>query len=773
MAQMVDYLGGDDFGAPTQTVATTAPATTTATAGQQTGTIRDYQGNTYDTNTIIKLASQVAQNFQGAGSSGGVYSTQGQSVGFDYKDLTNAIGRAPSVGEQVVFDIARQLSQNGITDVSQIKVVPLTYESDAGTTTINQIVGPNNEPITLEGTYTGKGGTVYNIQADASGKPTFTTQGVSSSDVPAEIIAVATMFIAPQLGAQIASLLGSSTVVGTAIASTALQVATGVPVDQAIKNAIASAVIQTGSPAIATEINSSLKTVVSDTFLRETISNAAGSAVASGLTAAARGGNTTDIINSAVAGAAGSGVASYTDSRELGAAVAGGLTGGVTGAIMGAAGSLASEAARPSTPEQKTSSTQTVQEALASADLTPEERTAVEQAIQDVYAQASTAQALPSTATDAATGTSRMGSPFAANDPRFLAALQKNPGLAKAFSEYTNTYGFTTPVEVYKTLLEQELVKTPTDPTLLEEFKRITGSDYSPAQSPVYQLQTQYIPVPGYQAEITTAPGAFTDRSTTFGAAPGIAPETFPTARTSAVPGVTPEAAPSATPTERVSPLTETPPVTRPAPLSDQNLISALGVVPEVVPGAATAPVPSPAPAPVTSTGVAPLPQPVPAAGATPTPTGPGGTGTARPPSPIAGPIDTIGTADQTTQQSGFTYPDTYSPIAQETLPEVSETKPVAPEVTETVETDVEPEEKKAPAEKKQPTYRAGLLTSTTVTRPSSPLVRALQNEYYPLSSTGLTAYRPAGEIESEETGKERQDVWNEASLRLKDALGL
>jgi hypothetical protein len=36
-----------------------------------------------------------------------------------------------------------------------------------------------------------------------------------------------------------------------------------------------------------------------------------------------------------------------------------------------------------------------------------------------------------------------------------------------------------------------------------------------------------------------------------------------------------------------------------------------------------------------------------------------------------------------------------------------------------------------------------------------------------------LTAFRPAGEIEGESTGKPRENVWNEASLRLKDALGL
>lgn len=40
-------------------------------------------------------------------------------------------------------------------------------------------------------------------------------------------------------------------------------------------------------------------------------------------------------------------------------------------------------------------------------------------------------------------------------------------------------------------------------------------------------------------------------------------------------------------------------------------------------------------------------------------------------------------------------------------------------------------------------------------------------------TTTGLTGERGAGEIESKETGKPRQNVWNEASLRLKDALGV
>ena len=40
-------------------------------------------------------------------------------------------------------------------------------------------------------------------------------------------------------------------------------------------------------------------------------------------------------------------------------------------------------------------------------------------------------------------------------------------------------------------------------------------------------------------------------------------------------------------------------------------------------------------------------------------------------------------------------------------------------------------------------------------------------------TTTGLTAFRDAGEIESKQTGGKRRNVWNEESLRLKDALGV
>jgi hypothetical protein len=65
---------------------------------------------------------------------------------------------------------------------------------------------------------------------------------------------------------------------------------------------------------------------------------------------------------------------------------------------------------------------------------------------------------------------------------------------------------------------------------------------------------------------------------------------------------------------------------------------------------------------------------------------------------------------------------------------------------------------------RKQPTF------GPTVTT----LGQALAAPLFPSAPvSGLTSYRGAGEIEGQKTGKPRKNVWNEASLRLKDALGL
>jgi nicotinate-nucleotide--dimethylbenzimidazole phosphoribosyltransferase len=73
----------------------------------------------------------------------------------------------------------------------------------------------------------------------------------------------------------------------------------------------------------------------------------------------------------------------------------------------------------------------------------------------------------------------------------------------------------------------------------------------------------------------------------------------------------------------------------------------------------------------------------------------------------------------------------------------------------------------------KTTTYKPDLFTTTylspktrTAAAPTSALGSAL-------GTTGLTSYRGAGEIEGTGSGKPRKKVWNEESLKLKDALGV
>ena len=54
----------------------------------------------------------------------------------------------------------------------------------------------------------------------------------------------------------------------------------------------------------------------------------------------------------------------------------------------------------------------------------------------------------------------------------------------------------------------------------------------------------------------------------------------------------------------------------------------------------------------------------------------------------------------------------------------------------------------------------------------SIPLGRGIRGVTQTGLQESLTSFRPAGEIRAG-TGKPRRNVWNEASLRLKDALGL
>jgi hypothetical protein len=69
--------------------------------------------------------------------------------------------------------------------------------------------------------------------------------------------------------------------------------------------------------------------------------------------------------------------------------------------------------------------------------------------------------------------------------------------------------------------------------------------------------------------------------------------------------------------------------------------------------------------------------------------------------------------------------------------------------------------------------YKPSIFTATVTPKAAAarPSTQALGQALG--TTTGLTAFRDAGEIESKQTGGKRRNVWNEESLRLKDALGV
>jgi len=141
-----------------QTVGLTANQMQTATANS----LKDYQGKTYNADTILALSKQIAASIDPNAVKGGVYSTKGQSVGFNYDESTKLLGHPPTATEQVFLDMARHLANEGVTDLNKV---------DASDT--NRRFGS---------TFTGGGGTIYEIKKDASGKPIISSWSKDTSD---------------------------------------------------------------------------------------------------------------------------------------------------------------------------------------------------------------------------------------------------------------------------------------------------------------------------------------------------------------------------------------------------------------------------------------------------------------------------------------------------------------------------------------------------------------------------------------------------------------
>ena len=173
--------------------------------------------------------------------------------------------------------------------------------------------------------------------------------GVVTSAEAATAAATAAGATAAQAAAAGAAATATATAIGTAVASTAAQVAQGTPIDKAITNTLVNVGVSQVSPVVAQEINNFIG--------HPEVSNAITSAAASGVKTAAAGGSSEDITTAMTANLAGSAANSAysaaandynsTTGKVLGSATAGAVTGGEAGAITNALTTAASSIGTP------------------------------------------------------------------------------------------------------------------------------------------------------------------------------------------------------------------------------------------------------------------------------------------------------------------------------------------------------------------------------------------------------------------------------------------
>ena len=131
--------------------------------------------------------------------------------------------------------------------------------------------------------------------------------------------------------------------------------------------------------------------------------------------------------------------------------------------------------------------------------------------------------------------------------------------------------------------------------------------------------------------------------------------------------------------------------------------------------------------------------------------------------SPVT-PTETMGTLPEVTVTA---TPEKEEPQTFTELPTITQADTTTPSASEPPPAEEKAAAKPSEEKLKRPMTYTGL----------TPLAQTLNTSFSGVpttgATTGLTAERGAGEIETKETGKKRKNVWNEASLRLKDALGV
>lgn len=579
------------------------------------------------------------------------------------------------------------------------------------------------------------------------------------------VIPIALAFVAPQLGSVIAAELGVSAVVGTAIASTAIQTANGVPVDTALENAVTNAVVQTGSTAVATEINTAMSNLPPDTAAA--ISNAAGSALASAAKTAAAGGSTQDIINNAVAGAAGSAASSATDSTAVGGAVTGGLTGGATGAALGAAGALGKDAAKTDTKTTPVSgvvfSTDGAGNAVVmytdgtTANVTLDPSVQVGSAVSVDQGTNVATVAAPSPITTGGAevaGPGGMSVQTVASMPEMQPRQGETAGDVKEFKDEEGSY--------YKrTIIKTEPDGTKTSYEIKYDPGAESGKQISYVTASVPRGEGGAFPTEGGGA--VTVQSSYTRPGTEVGGTEttsekavtggGEFDPTIISPSTVNFPGFGQGSEGGAGVTGGLPTIGGALPSTQENVIPDQNTqVSGADAVTTTFGGQPGVTIDqSGMPVTITGGGAG-------GAGTDGTVVASGGGGEDVVVAGGGGGGDAIGGGAGGEAGGGAGGGAGGEGGGEEELP---------PEET--------PPKEVAPEPYKPQFFVAGGVSPRMQTRaPSSALADALQTPFErSLITSGLTSYRGAGEIESPESGGKRRNVWNEASLRLKDALGI
>jgi len=289
-----------------------------------------------------------------------------------------------------------------------------------------------------------------------------------------------------------------------------------------------------------------------------------------------------------------------------------------------------------------------------------------------------------------------------------------------------------------------------------------------PAPTPVPAPEPVPVPTPTPEPPLATQPISEKDKQLIE----LIKPEPSPVLEPTPAPEIAPEVAPAPKPAPEPSPVPAPAPEPVPAPTP----------TPEPAPAPAPAPLPTPAPTPVPQPAPepSPVPEPVPAPTPAPEPIAP-------PPSGLA-PAPISEKDKQLIELIRPEFPATKDGAPSEPAPApITEPTPVPELPKEDVPVDVDADGKPIKtldesvedtgAEPKQPVYDydpkakppSDVFTKTVL----SPKTKSSAALGQALGTTGLTAYRGAGEIEAPGTGKARRKVWNEESLKLKDALGV